>query len=54
MTLNKILHAIAVFAAAPAVLSAVSVLHLPPFVGLLLGGIAGAAAYFAKSPINHT
>lgn len=53
MTLNKIFHAIIALAGAPAVLSAVNALHLPPFVGLLLGGIAGAAAYFAKSPVDH-
>jgi hypothetical protein len=51
--LNKILHLVAVLAGAPAVLGAVDVFHLPPFVGLLLGGIAGAAAYFAKGPVNH-
>lgn len=53
MTLNRILHAVAVLAGAPAVAGAVNALHLPPFVGLLLAGIAGAAAYFAKSPIDH-
>lgn len=53
MTLNKILHAIVVAAGAPAVASAVNALHLPSFVGMLLAGIAGAAAYFAKSPLNH-
>jgi len=50
MTLNKILHAIAVFAAAPAVLSAVSVLHLPPFVGLLLGASPGQRPTLPNHP----
>lgn len=53
MTLNKVLHAVAVLAGAPAVLGAVDVFHLPPFVSLLLGGIAGLAAYLAKGPVTH-
>lgn len=52
MNLNKLLHAVAVFAAAPAFASILHALPLPPWATALLGGVAGAAAYFA-TPANR-